>query len=142
MYVKASKKLMMAAAVVIMLNFSSCGKYEDGPSLSLKTKTARLTGSWEVVEIDGDKVGADIELEFDKDGGLQLDYDYSYTYYGYTYEYSMKFKGEWEWGSNKESIELDWDDMEAMEWDILRLSSDELWVEDDDNMEWELEKLD
>ena len=45
--------LFLAAAAVTVLNFQSCGKYEDGPSFSLRTKKARLTGEWELVKING-----------------------------------------------------------------------------------------
>ncbi len=136
MYVKQSKKLMLAAAIVIMLNFSSCGKYEDGPMFSLKTKTARLTGEWEVIEIDKDKLsdeGLKLILEFEKDGDFSV--DVSYTGYSYSYSYN----GEWEWESDKESIEITMDG-DKMEWDILRLTNSELWFEDEDGEEWKCEK--
>lgn len=133
MNVKTNKKLMLAAAVVIILNFSSCKKYEDGPVFSLKTKTARLTGEWEVVQIDNEKPidGGKVLLEFDKDGDFSLSIKYG------TYSYS--YDGEWEWVSGKESIEVDLDG-ETIEWDVLRLTNDELWLEDEDNNEWECEK--
>jgi hypothetical protein len=134
MYVKQSKKLMLAAAVVIMLNFSSCGKYEDGPMFSLKTKTARLTGEWEVIEIDKEKLsdeGFKLILEFEKDG----DFSFEYLYDSYSYSYD----GEWEWESDKESIEVSVEG-DKMEWDILRLTNSELWFEDEYGEEWKCEK--
>ncbi len=134
MNVKSSKNLMLAATVVIMLNFSSCGKYEDGPMFSLKTKTARLTGEWEVIEIDKEKPsdnGYKIILEFEKDGDFSFEYSYG--------SYSYGAKGDWEWESDKESIEVDIDGYK-MEWDILRLTNSELWFEDEDGDEWKCEK--
>ena len=133
MYVKTNKKLMLAAAVVIMLNFSSCEKYEDGPMFSLNTKTARLTGEWEVVEIDSNDPMEDVKLtlEFEKDG----DFSFGFSYDGYSYSY----EGEWEWESGKESIEVEIDG-DKTEWEILRLTNDELWFEDENGQEWQCEK--
>ena len=131
MYVRTNKKLLLAAAVVIMLNFSSCSKYEDGPAFSLKTKTARLSGDWEVVEINNN-ASTGMTLEFEKDGDFSLDVDYGY---GYNYSYD----GEWEWESGKESVEIDITGT-TMEWDILRLTDDELWFEDENGQEWKCEK--
>lgn len=31
---------------------SACGKYEDGPMFSLRTKTARITGEWELISFN------------------------------------------------------------------------------------------
>jgi len=133
MNMKPNKKLMLAAAVVIMLNFSSCSKYEDGPAFSLKTKTARLTGEWEVVEINNQSPvdGGKLTLEFEKDE----DFSMQYSYFGYSYSYD----GEWEWESDKESIEVTVDGT-TTEFDIIRLTNDELWFEDESGQEWECEK--
>lgn len=126
-----SNKLMLAAAVVICLNFSSCKKYEDGPMFSLRTKTARLTGEWEVVKIDGQSPDGKLIFEFERGGDFKSTYDYG------SYDYSMD--GDWEWVSGKESIEITLDG-DTEEFDILRLTNKELWFEDDNNNEYKLEK--
>lgn len=41
-------RLLLAIAFAISVVFISCGKYEEGPSISLRTKKARLTGVWEI----------------------------------------------------------------------------------------------
>ena len=39
---------MLAVALVIFLNMTSCSTYDEGPAFSLRTKKARLTnGEWE-----------------------------------------------------------------------------------------------
>ncbi len=53
---KISVIFMIIAGLAIL--FGSCGKYEDGPSISLRTKTARLTGEW-----DNDKVNVQLLVE-------------------------------------------------------------------------------
>lgn len=135
---ETKKKLLLAATVVIMLNVSSCKKYEDGPLFSLRTKTVRLTGEWEVVEIENNDPLDDgkLILEFEKDGDFsshRIYSDYNYSSYCYSYE------GDWEWESGKEVIEIEIDgDKEKFE--ILRLTNDELWFEDEDGNEWQCEK--
>ncbi|MDR2010116.1 MAG: hypothetical protein LBQ22_06505 [Bacteroidales bacterium] len=42
--------IILSAIAVIAMLFSSCGKYEEGPSFSLATKKARLKGTWELTE--------------------------------------------------------------------------------------------
>jgi hypothetical protein len=88
---KYSKKLMLVAAVVIMLNFNSCSTYDEGPSFSLRTKTARLTGEWKIDKVDGTRVNQDVYLEFEDDGDFEVTYQYSY--YGYSYTYRMVANG-------------------------------------------------
>jgi hypothetical protein len=139
MTTSSRSKLLLAAAVVTMLNFSSCKKYEDGPAFSLKTKTARLTGEWEVVSVVNAGVvlnDTDLFLEFDKDGDFT--YKMEYEYYGSTYSYSVD--GDWEWGDGKETLEVTIDN-EKTEWEIKRLTNSEFWFEDEDGSEWELDKL-
>lgn len=126
-----SGNLMLAAAIVIALNFSSCGKYEDGPSFSLMSKTSRLTGEWEVVKYDNVAPDDDIILEFEKDGDFSLTYEYD----GYSYSYD----GEWSWEEGKEEIEIEVDGDKST-WEVQRLTNNELWFEDPDNNLWELEK--
>ena len=134
---KIQNTLLLAATAVTVLNFQSCGKYEDGPAFSLRSKTSRLVGEWEVVKIQGQNVpsGYEITMEFESDGDLT--YGYSYSYYGTTYTYS--YSGEWEWEDNKGSIEIDVDG-DRIDFEILRLTKDELVMEDNNNQEWELEK--
>ena len=167
---KTQNTLLLAAAAVTVLNFQSCSKYEDGPAFSLRSKTSRLVGEWEVVKIDGQSVSryieeslassfpsnysfnlnnANITFEVDSDGDITQEMSYSvdvsyYSYYGYTYSqtffYDERFDGEWEWEDNKESIEIDWDYGNNTEMEILRLTNDELIVETSDGIEYEFEK--
>jgi hypothetical protein len=133
MYIRTSKKLIFALAIAIMLNISSCKKYEEGPGFSLKSKIARLTGEWEVVEIDKIDIPADekIILEFEKDGDFKFAYEYYYNSYSY--------KGNWEWASDKESLNIDMDG-DIVKWDILKLTNKELWFENESDQEVQCEK--
>ena len=165
---KTQNTLLLAAAAVTVLNFQSCSKYEDGPAFSLRSKTSRLTGEWEVVKIDGQSVSryfeeyfasylgssysfsvnANITWEFESDGdisnNLSGSVDISYSYYGTNYSYSTPLNstdnGEWEWEDNKESLDIDWNTAGNVEVEILRLTNDELIVETSDGVEYEFEK--
>lgn len=128
------------ATTVILLNITSCGKYEDGPAFSLRSKEGRLVGEWEVVDIDGSSgialSGIDITMEFENDGDAEI--TYTYNYYGFPY--SESYDGEWEWEDDKGAISFEYEDGEDIEFEIKRLTNDELWLEDEDGVEFELEK--
>ena len=124
-----NQKLVLAATALVLIGFASCGKYDDGPKFSLKSKKARLTkNEWDVKEIDGEKLDGDMTLEFSKDGDFTC--SYSMTFYGQTYKGSEK--GDWEWMDGKEGVEITVD-KESQEFTINRLTSKELWFDDEDN---------
>ncbi len=135
MKIQMNKRLLLAATMVTVLNITSCSKYDDGPAFSLRSKTARLTGEWEVKEINGQSPSSDGEeliFEFEKDG----DFQFTYAYDNYSYSY----KGDWEWEDNKETIEIDVQDVK-IDFEVKRLTNTELWMEDEDGQDWELEKI-
>lgn len=123
--------LLMMAAIFIL---PACNKYEDGPSISSRTKKARLVGNWQLeeLEIDGTDFTADInrwELEFKKDGtfeqSIQVD--------GFG---SSNVEGEWEFSNDKTEVEITYDDGTKADLNITRLKNKELWfdfVEDYDD---------
>lgn len=142
---------MMVVIFAIILNFTSCGKYEEGPAFSLRSKKARVAGDWKVDEIyeDGDKIELSdyekgMEWTFEKDGNGEFSYPaVTYIYEGIEYEISAAGSDdfEWEFGDKKETIEIDFDEGDDMELEILRLKENELWVEyDDEDLEIHLEK--
>lgn len=132
MFSKRKKRILLIAALVLVINISSCGKYEDGPAISLRSKKGRLVGEWEVVDIQGvGNLDGDLILEFEKEGDFTLTYDYG--------SYSYNQEGEWSFEDNKETIEIELED-EREDWEIKRLTNNELWFEDEDKRLWELEK--
>ena len=142
MTIKASKNLLLVATIVTILNFQSCKKYDDGPGFSLRSVTKRLTGEWEVTDIQGlANIDGEITLEFDKDGDFKITSEINYSYYGYSYNYSNTENGEWSFEDGKRTIELEFDNGDSEEFDINRLTNSEFWFEDEDNREWELEKI-
>ncbi len=111
---------MLAVALVIFLNMTSCSTYDDGPAFSLKTKKSRLTnGEWEVVKIDDERTDTDITMEFEEDGDFNLTLEYSF----YGYDISADYDGEWEWADGKENIKIDYDDGDDTEFHVTRLTT-------------------
>ena len=129
-------KFIMVLVIIVVLNLQSCGKYEEGPAISLKSKTKRLANSWDLTDIDGNTpfedlyedygyyglsievTDYDIQFDFQDDGDFELDASYNVTiqsssYWGYSYSFDYRFNinidGDWEFSSDKEDIEIDFD---------------------------------
>ena len=119
--------------VITAMMMTSCGKYEEGPGFSLRTKTARLTGEWKLVEITENGTAMDISdmeatYEFERGGDMKV----STKWMGMTFS----FEGEWRFDDSKENLEIrikedadEWSEWEKVE--ILRLTNDELWLRDE-----------
>lgn len=131
------KSLSKITALLVMIAFVavSCGKYEEGPKFSLASKNARLINTWKIDEIY--KNGAtqtvtadekDDYYEVKKDGVL------SFTYI--TSGLTSTFTGTWEFTADKANLRLTYSGSilgipltSDEEYTILRLTSDELWLE-------------
>lgn len=121
---KAIIKLGFAAIIIASTLFSSCGKYEDGPKISLASKKARLCRTWTVEKwIDG-PTGAEVSCtancgstEFKKDGTF---YSNGVSVAGVT----------WRFSSDKSKLETVYGTIVSSD-KILRLTSKELWLKDE-----------
>lgn len=114
--------------------FASCGKYEDGPGLSLLTKKARVSGTWDPVEyIDG----ADGQVTADNSTDTYtLDKDGTYTYTSG----STTYTGTWQFTNDKEQLQATisyslFGQTQTITTTsiITRLTSKELWLKDPDS---------
>ena len=173
-------KFIMVLVIIVVLNLQSCGKYDEGPAISLQSKTARLAQTWDLAEIDGETPIEDlfdsysysgttivlndvnVEFDFQDDGDFEIDASYDltiestyYSYYGGSYTYSVDYPldinidGDWEFSSDKEDIEINFDnneydnnysdDFEKRDYKILKLTSKELKLEADNGAEWTFE---
>ena len=124
-----TKTILTLATVVAATTFlASCGKYEDGPGISLLTKKARLTGEWDAVEYETSNgiVTADNSsstVEFDKSGTVTFKED------------GFSITGTWEFSSDKEKIVIKTEFFgvpDTEELTILRLTNKEFWAKDVD----------
>lgn len=134
------KALLATTAIVSLLAVSSCGKYEEGPGVSLLTKKARLTGVWDVKEyVSGSTTvtdNSDDTFEIVKDG------TYKYT------SGSTSTEGTWEFTGDKEKLKTTYSYTvfgttytEANEVTIIRLTNTELWTKDSDGDITKAEKI-
>jgi hypothetical protein len=127
--------ILFAAFAVVML--ASCGKYEDGPGFSLRSKTSRLAGTWTLTEVFQGSVdittsftyGGTIEAIFDKDGVYTNTYDYV-TPFG---PVSGSVSGTWDFSDDKTSLLVTNGSGDIQSSKILRLTNKELWLEQSDS---------
>jgi hypothetical protein len=118
-------RMLVAVAMIgsAALTVSSCGKYEDGPGISLRTKKARLTGEWDVKEyVDGSTGATTADNStsttlIDKDGTLTVK------------DGATSISGTWTFAADKErlSVTLFSSTSESI---ITRLTNKELWMKD------------
>ena len=109
--------------------FIGC-KYEEGPKITLLTKKARMENTWNIEKaMDG---GEDVTSEYDnytleleKDGDAKLTAEYTAGPFAYT----GNTDGTWEFENSKENVKFDYEDDDAdQSYQILKLTSDELWL--------------
>jgi hypothetical protein len=122
------KKSLVLFASIAVLFLVSCGKYEDGPGFSLRSKTNRLQGNWEMEKfiIDGQNdpylllTTSNFYMTFNKDGSCKS----TFTQYG-----SDETNGTWEFSDNKNNLKIDFGNGDVWDYKITRLTNDELWME-------------
>ncbi|MEX1132953.1 MAG: DUF5004 domain-containing protein [Flavobacteriales bacterium] len=120
--------LLLAFTGTIAL--SSCSKYEDGPAISLRSKTERLSNNWQVEKAYDN--GSDVTSSFDQyrlemlsGGSAALAALYSIGDLNFEFETT----GTWELVNSNEDLRLDLEnDAADRTYEILRLKEDELWV--------------
>ena len=95
----------------------------------------------------------DWKWDFEKDKDLDQDLDviltYSYTNYnGYSYSYTNTVNQSrilnWEWEDNKSEIETEESNYYQIirnDYEILKLTNSEMKLKDENDVEWEFEKL-
>lgn len=135
-------KLLLVALIVATFAFTGCKKYEEGPSLSLRSKTTRITGEWKMAKKQFNGVTVDINADekttihvINKDGSLILK-----TQYG-------NITGTWEFSDDKTRYISKTEmlgHITTKNEEILRLTNKELILEeikDGDKTRTEFEKL-
>jgi len=93
------KKLLAILVVVfLMTGINSCKKYDDGPMLSLRSKTARLVNDWVIDRVMNK--GVDATANYPEDYLLTINDDLTYSWVsnGVTQE------GTWAFDDKKETV--------------------------------------
>lgn len=118
--------LVLLTVLFVTAN-SSCGKYEDGPAISLRSRTKRLIGQWEMqnADIDGTNVTG-FYTTFNVGINDNGSYTESIGLLGFP---AQNRSGNWEFTSSYEAIQISYDDLSLSNVQITRLAYNELWVE-------------
>lgn len=116
--------VLVAGLGVAAITLQGCGKYEDGPGISLRSKDGRLTGEWKLTTVFGLVDETESFYEFDADGK----FSYSSSYFD---DFSEKdttvaYTGVWEWDSGKESITISGGDDGPVEYVVKKLKNEEM----------------
>lgn len=136
-------KLILLFSLILLTLFTSCGKYEEGPNFSLRTKKNRLRSDWKLNKLY-------INGYIQNDIGFRLLLkDNNKFYYGYSlkslplsstdYDFHADSLGMWELTKNKEHLrlrhqEIDTDqEYKMVDWKILRLEKTDLVLSREDN---------
>ena len=131
------KKLSILFAAFAVVVLASCGKYEDGPNFSLRSKKARVEGEWTLesavqagVDITNSVTsGGTLDLKFVKDGTYT--YTYSYTVLGQNMNGTVN--GTWDLSSDKTTLDIKDGSGNTSSSKILRLTNKEMWLQDTDS---------
>lgn len=122
-------RILSLAALAMAFVLGSCSKYEEGPALSLRTKKARVAGTWSVekfVSDDGTETSSNDNstIEYTKDGTYRISSG------------SASFSGTWEFNSDKTEIVTTTEFFGAVSKDestIIKLKNDEMWLADSED---------
>lgn len=115
--------------ILTMAMMSGCGKYEDGPSFTLTSKTSRLEGDWKLFKYDGQEVSTPWNTTFGKNG--------SFKEVVVVLNVPVTYEGTWKFLDGKESILIDIQNY-TKEIRIRRLTKDEFWYLSEDGKLWEM----
>ena len=91
------KKSILLCTVALVTLLGACGKYEDGPSISLRSRAARVAGDWKIKKATSDGVDLTSLLS---GAGYSFTKDGSYTF---TWS-SLTDNGKWEFYENDEKM--------------------------------------
>jgi hypothetical protein len=124
-----SKFFTLAMAALLALSVQSCGKYEEGPGLSLRSKKARVAGTWKLSKSSTNGVDEPLDAD-DKDDELILDKDGTMEVVD---PGNGTFTGTWDFESDKEKLKFTFDFGGGQSFStsatILRLANKEMILE-------------
>lgn len=141
-------KLFLLMGLLALLIFESCKKYQDGPFLSLRTPTNRLSGSWKIDAGTWDLATEStnvipqyyynyngtntISIQFEGNGNAEMG---EFTYNNPMVS-SEDIKGNWEFTATKNELILIFDENSVMagqvhNFDINELSNKNMELEDE-----------
>lgn len=144
----------LLSITIILILFVGCKKYEEGPSMSLRTPEKRIEGWWKVTEFNIDDINYtglnnDSCVDMIIFGGDDTDNYLSITFFYIPDSYLV---GSWDLIDKKKKIRLNFisnPDFSkgngpflydiSSTWDIKRITNEDLWIETNyDNRNYKL----
>ncbi len=135
------KGLLFLAAGLFLL--ASCGKFEEGPGFTLRSKKARLSGDWKLKEItvngsttyNGEPLMSDqyvLKFSFEKDGK----YNFSEIITDDANSvYTDTETGTWDWKEDSLMLKSSTNSEDVIH--VSRLTNSEFWIDETDgNEKW------
>jgi hypothetical protein len=130
------KKLFLLSLVGLI--FIGCSKYEEGSGLTLRSKKGRITGKWNLTEVNGGSPYDHFGFSFDYyDLYILKDGTYSKIINASSVPISQLWDGTWEFSSDKLSFtsigtvesSANYDIVPfSVEYEIIRLTNSELKI--------------
>ncbi|MEL6672569.1 MAG: hypothetical protein AAFR61_10270 [Bacteroidota bacterium] len=125
--------ILVIGLLAVSLSTTSCRKYEDGPTFSLRSKTARVVNDWKAFlvarnNIEETELYNVYDMAFNENGTM------SWTIQLAADSVTATVNADWELASVKEQIKLTFKDTPTagettlLYMDILRLMEDEIWL--------------
>lgn len=136
------KRILFFILPLLVFAADSCKKYEDGPWISLRTKTERLSNTWQVSTAYQNGVDKTSDFNVAYAGYLltiKKDNSYTLVYNPFNLG-TVTDNGTWSFNSDKSHVILVNSNGDRADYTILRLKEKELWVKftDDNGDVWEV----
>lgn len=124
---KTMKTLLLTFLCSGLILATSCRKYEEGPSFSLRSRSARVANEWKVALANEYRNNTDVTAEYAGET-WELSKDGAYTEKN---NGLVDKQGSWSFISDKDSIAITIG-QEVAKFGILKLRENELWLRDKD----------
>lgn len=119
-------KNILIASLLISFFLIACSTYDEGPFFSFYSPESRIVGLWEIDEVLSDDLESRTLSEEYPYREITFNEDNTYIILGYDSHDSIN--GTWNFNEDKTEIILNSDIEESTKFEIIRLSSNELWV--------------
>lgn len=124
------KTKLIILTAFLALTTVSCSKYEDGPAISLRSKTQRVANTWKIE--NAYRNGEDVTSDYDQYVLTLRDDNTARLVAIYTsgvFSVEVETNGTWTFEDKKEVLVLNFEDDAADgKYLILRLKEKELWL--------------
>ncbi|GAB4421285.1 MAG: hypothetical protein OHK0039_35920 [Bacteroidia bacterium] len=128
MFANKKHSVVLLPVLALVLCFAGCRKYEDGPTMSLRSKQERVVNNWKAVAVYRNDLDETQQYEaynmiFNKSGRLI----WQIQPVG---QALLETTADWELANVKEAIKLTYDNPadRLLYLDIMRLTEEEMWI--------------